>query len=1183
MHPARKHTRRSVTLVAVGLASSLTVALGPSMSVRAADGSITGTVFRDYNSDGDRDIALKLGVAVDGGIGGIQVRAIDADGTIVGTATTEAGGTYTLTVTGADTADVRVEFEIPTNVPSLADLEPSFAAMTGATNSTRGGLVQFAVIGDSGVNLALNVPGDYCADNPQLVTCAAHLGTGTASSVGAFTMPSNMNGFLDYTATTSKIGSSADLGAIFGIGVDRQRNVFLGTYVKRHVEYGSAGPTNTIYRINLDQPGTVTPFVTLPGSLPTHSATPAIAGVDYSGDTEVFDDVGRIGLGDVDVTPDGSTLLAVDMDETAPKLYFVPILGSGDSVTPGTPRSIPIPSPTSIPKPAAFNNISCAGQWHPMGIGLRGSRILVGGVCGAENTVTPSAPVGPDPTLVSAWVLEYTGDLSGNGSFSTIWAERLSYERGCVYTDGGIPCLNNTSEVGTPASADWSAWTETPRFFNRSGQTSYIVSGAQPMLANIEILDGGGLLVGFRDRLWDQQMNGMAAYSQDVTVSVWTHPDSRILPFGTPAGGMAGGDLLRVCATSSGLVTEANGTCPAGDLLGAQYLDPSGSQEYFFDSFIVNGGEIHPEIFTGSLTALPGFPGGWTTAYDVTGLSRQGVYAFGANAAALNGARGPVTGYGSHIGGLDFGNLNGFNKGIGLADIEVMCNFAPVQIGDRLWFDIDGDGIQDAGESPVVGATVNLRDSSGTIIDTATTDANGEYRFSSTTDPLVVGQSFSITIDDPDDFAPGGILAGWAPSKLGTGTDIDSDGDIVGGYPRISVPTVSAGFNDHSFDIGFATKVSVGGLVWNDLDGDGLQDPGETPLSGVRLDLSLPNGDPATDRLGRVVTSVVTGPDGTYSFDFLPPGTYRVTATSPSGMIATLGLVDTSDPLVAPGSTDPNLNFAFRPAPVILPVVSVSVGDRVWNDLDGDGAQDPDEPGIVGVRLTIRNTDGSPVVDVNGNPVTTTTTGANGNYIFTNLPPGQYVVTVAGPAGFVASNSAALSGSAVSESLTSTNASDLTLDFGYTALRHSIAGNVWLDTDRSTTRSGSERNIVGVEVRLLDRDGSPALDVFGRPVAPVFTDAGGNYVFGNLAPGDYVVALTPPWGLTPTNLGAGANSGQIRLDVVLTEGASVTGLDVGLAPTPTLPVTGSSDQPFVIALWVLVFGILISARRRQPS
>jgi protocatechuate 3,4-dioxygenase beta subunit len=512
-----------------------------------------------------------------------------------------------------------------------------------------------------------------------------------------------------------------------------------------------------------------------------------------------------------------------------------------------------------------------------------------------------------------------------------------------------------------------------------------------------------------------------------------------------------------------------------------------------------------------------------------------------------------------------------------------MCNFAPVQIGDRLWFDADADGIQDPGELPVVGATVNLRDSSGTIIDTATTDANGEYRFSSTTDPLVVGQSFSITIDDPADYAPGGILAGWAPSKLGVGTEIDSDGDIVDGYPRISVPMVSAGFNDHSFDVGFATKVSVGGMVWNDTDGDGFQDSGDSPLSGVRLDLSLPNGDPVTDRLGRVVTSLETEPDGTYSFDFLPTGTYRVTATSPSGMIATLGLVDTSDPLVAAGSSDPNMNFAFRQTPVILPIVTVSVGDQVWNDLDGDGVRDPGEPGIIGVRVTIRDADGSPVVDVNGNPVTTTTTDADGNYIFTNLPPGQYVVTVAGPAGFVASNSAALSGSVVSQRLSGTNASDLTLDFGYTARRHSIAGNVWLDSDRSATRSGSEQNIVGVEVRLLNPDGSPALDVFGRPVAPVFTDADGNYVFESLAPGDYVVALTPPWGLAPTNFGVGVDSATIRLDVALAEGQSVTGLDVGLAAPPRLPVTGSSDEPFVVALWVLVFGILISARRSQPS
>jgi hypothetical protein len=283
-------------------------------------GAVTGTVFQDFNANGVRDSALRLGRAVDAGIAGIEVRAFDRTGALVGTATTGAAGSYTLSVTGADTADVRVEFSIPVT-PALRGLQPApSTATTGASGSTRGTTIQFASIGNTSVDLGLFRPGEYCQDDPTLVTCGYFRGVGTTTNVGAFTLPGAMNGFTDQNAVATRIGSSLDLGSVFGIGIDRMRNVYLGTHLKRHVEYGLGGPTNSIYRINLDAPDEVSVFLTLPGELPAHDPTPAGTLPAYSADTGVFRFVGRVGLGDVDVTPDGRTLLAVDVDETAPKL-----------------------------------------------------------------------------------------------------------------------------------------------------------------------------------------------------------------------------------------------------------------------------------------------------------------------------------------------------------------------------------------------------------------------------------------------------------------------------------------------------------------------------------------------------------------------------------------------------------------------------------------------------------------------------------------------------------------------------------------------------------------------------------------------------------------------------------------------------------------------------------------------
>ncbi|MFN8498618.1 MAG: SdrD B-like domain-containing protein [Anaerolineae bacterium] len=62
-----------------------------------------------------------------------------------------------------------------------------------------------------------------------------------------------------------------------------------------------------------------------------------------------------------------------------------------------------------------------------------------------------------------------------------------------------------------------------------------------------------------------------------------------------------------------------------------------------------------------------------------------------------------------------------------------------------------------------------------------------------------------------------------------------------------------------------------------------------------------------------------------------------------------------------------------------------NVTGTVFNDLNGNGTQDPGEPGIPGVTVTLK--------DPSGNPVGTTTTDASGNYSFPNVPPGPRVET----------------------------------------------------------------------------------------------------------------------------------------------------------------------------------------------
>lgn len=92
----------------------------------------------------------------------------------------------------------------------------------------------------------------------------------------------------------------------------------------------------------------------------------------------------------------------------------------------------------------------------------------------------------------------------------------------------------------------------------------------------------------------------------------------------------------------------------------------------------------------------------------------------------------------------------------------------PLLVGDTVFHDLNGNGVQDATEPGIAGVVVNLLDGSGRGIATTTTDtdANGRYTFE------VQPGTFSVQIA-PGNFAPGGILAGFSSTTCGhqqTGT-----------------------------------------------------------------------------------------------------------------------------------------------------------------------------------------------------------------------------------------------------------------------------------------------------------------------------------------------------------------------------------------------------------------------------
>ena len=117
------------------------------------------------------------------------------------------------------------------------------------------------------------------------------------------------------------------------------------------------------------------------------------------------------------------------------------------------------------------------------------------------------------------------------------------------------------------------------------------------------------------------------------------------------------------------------------------------------------------------------------------------------------------------------------------------------ELGDLVWLDEDCDGIQDDGEPGIPGVTVELKDASGAVIATTTTDANGGYLFTDLCDG-----DYTVCVDEttlPPDYTP-------APCNQGGDDTVDNDCSPA-------MTTLDPGESDRSLDFGYCEPPPSGG------------------------------------------------------------------------------------------------------------------------------------------------------------------------------------------------------------------------------------------------------------------------------------------------------------------------------------------------------------------------------------
>ena len=181
----------------------------------------------------------------------------------------------------------------------------------------------------------------------------------------------------------------------------------------------------------------------------------------------------------------------------------------------------------------------------------------------------------------------------------------------------------------------------------------------------------------------------------------------------------------------------------------------------------------------------------------------------------------------------------------------------PVTVGDYVWDDANGNGVQDSGEPGIGGVTLTLTGTTGagaSVTQTTTTDASGHYLF---TEPP---GTYAVAVAPPSGYTATVTRQGGNPA---TDSNPSPSGTTPGALP--------GGSSDLTVDFGFYQPVTVGDFVWNDANGNGVQDWGEAGINGVALTLTGTNG------LGQPVTDhAATSGNGAYLFTEAP-GAYTVT------------------------------------------------------------------------------------------------------------------------------------------------------------------------------------------------------------------------------------------------------------------------------------------------------------------
>jgi CshA-type fibril repeat protein len=431
---------------------------------------------------------------------------------------------------------------------------------------------------------------------------------------------------------------------------------------------------------------------------------------------------------------------------------------------------------------------------------------------------------------------------------------------------------------------------------------------------------------------------------------------------------------------------------------------------------------------------------------------------------------------------------------------------ANVNLGDRVWFDVNANGVQDSSETKgVAGVTVKLYKADKTFVAETKTTTSGQYLFRN-----LVPNSYYVVFEIPSNYKA-------SPQLVGNNRSKDSDVNPTTG--KTATFTLLAGIDNKTIDMGlFQESTKVGDRVFYDLNKNGLQDSGENGVGDVEVKLY---------RVGEsdAVATTKTSASGIYLFDNIPAGEYYIIFTAPAGYTITEAGKGSANRDSNPDQNGRTQNFTLvagtQDSSIDMGIYQnvVSLGDRVFLDSNHNGLQDVGEKGVRDVTVLLS----SATSDFNKSMVT----DENGNYLFTHLPAGEYNLEFKDiPYGFLItqkdvnenqndqndSDGFEKEGKIVTETaLLTPGQNDLSWDLGiYKTVclpGKSVIGNlVFEDFNKDGIQDIGERGVANVAVTLYNNDTD-------EKVAATKTDENGLYEFTHIDPNfNYYVQFSVPTG-----------------------------------------------------------------------